>query len=59
MILRFISEGKSIKEAASKLNLSPKTVEALRLRIMNKLGLHNTAELIKYALRIGLTSLEE
>jgi DNA-binding NarL/FixJ family response regulator len=58
-ILRLISEGKSIKEAASKLNLSPKTVETLRMRIMNKLDVHSTAQLIKYALRIGLTSLEE
>lgn len=58
-ILRLISEGKSIKEAALKLNLSPKTVETLRMRIMNKLDVHSTAQLIKYALRIGLTTLEE
>jgi two-component system response regulator NreC len=58
-VLRLISEGKSTKEAASKLNVSPKTVETLRLRIMKKIGVHNNSELIKYAIRIGLTSLND
>lgn len=58
-VLRLISEGKSIKEIAPELNVSSKTIETIRLRIMNKTGIQTNADLIKYAIRIGLTSFEE
>jgi DNA-binding NarL/FixJ family response regulator len=53
-----MAEGKSTKEIAYSLNLSVKTVEVHRQRIMEKLNIHSIAELTKYAIREGLTSLE-
>ena len=50
-ILQLLAEGKSNKEAASVLNLSPYTVETHRTNLMQKLGLHNTAEIVLYAVR--------
>jgi DNA-binding NarL/FixJ family response regulator len=52
-----VAEGKTSKEIASQLNLSIKTVEAHRLNIMEKLNIHTVAELTKYAIREGLSSL--
>lgn len=57
-IIQLLSEGKTIKEIARIINVSPKTADANRRKIMNKLNIHNTAELTKYALREGLTSLD-
>lgn len=57
-ILQNIAEGKNTKEIALQMNLSPKTVETHRMHIMEKLHIHTIAELTKYALREGLTSLE-
>lgn len=48
-ILRLVSDGYSAREIASMLFISPRTVETHRLRIMQKLEAHNTAELIKLA----------
>lgn len=56
-ILRGIAEGKSIKELAFDLGLSPKTIVGHRQRLMDKIGVKSTAELIKYAVREGLTQL--
>ena len=56
-VLSFIAEGKKNKEIALELELSPKTVEIHRRRIKEKLGISSTAELIKYAIREGFTSL--
>ena len=50
-ILQLLAEGKSNKEAAAVLNLSPYTVETHRTNLMQKLGLHNTAEIVLYAVR--------
>jgi DNA-binding NarL/FixJ family response regulator len=50
-ILQLIAEGKSNKEAAQVLGLSPYTVETHRTHIMQKLDLHNTAEIVLYAVR--------
>ena len=58
-ILQMISEGKSSKDIASSLAISVKTVETHRQHIMQKVGVHNVAALTKYAIREGLTSLEE
>ena len=50
-VLQLLAEGKSNKEAASVLNLSPYTIESHRTNLMQKLGLHNTAEIVLYAVR--------
>jgi len=50
-VLQLLAEGKSNKETASLLNLSPYTVETHRGNLMQKLGLHNTAEIVLYAVR--------
>ena len=57
-VLQYIAEGKSTKEIAYELKLSIKTIETHRQQIMDKLQLHSIAELTKYALRQGLTTLE-
>jgi DNA-binding NarL/FixJ family response regulator len=58
-ILQMISEGKSSKEVAGNLNISIKTVETHRQHIMQKIGIHNVAALTKFAIREGITSLED
>lgn len=50
-ILQLLAEGKSNKEVATVLNVSPYTVETHRLHLMQKLNLHNTAEIVLYAVR--------
>ena len=50
-ILQLIAEGRSNKEVASALSLSPYTVEPHRGNLMQKLNLHNTAEIVLYAVR--------
>lgn len=56
-VLQLLAEGNSTKNIAEKLYLSIKTIEAHRAQIMRKLDIHNVAELTKYAIREGLTSL--
>jgi DNA-binding NarL/FixJ family response regulator len=53
-VLQLIAEGKTNKEVATHLNLSVYTVEAHRGRIMEKLNLHSTGELVRFAMRNGL-----
>jgi two-component system, NarL family, response regulator NreC len=53
-VLQLLAEGKSNKEVAGVLNLSPYTVETHRNNLMQKLGLHNTAEIVLYAVRKGI-----
>jgi two-component system response regulator NreC len=53
-VLQMIAEGKTNKEIAASLNLSVYTVEAHRGRVMEKLNLHSTGELVRFALRSGL-----
>src|ERR1044071_1254600 len=55
-ILQLVAEGKSNKDVASILNLSQNTVETHRTRIMQKLGLHSTADIVLYAVRKGIIS---
>jgi DNA-binding NarL/FixJ family response regulator len=57
-IVQHVAEGKTIKEIALLLHISPKTADTNRRQIMNKLGISSVAELTKYAIREGLTSLE-
>jgi DNA-binding NarL/FixJ family response regulator len=55
-VLQLMAEGNSTKQIGLRLHISPKTVEAHRLRIMNKLDIDNVAQLTKYAIQEGLTS---
>jgi len=55
-ILQLLAEGKSNKEAATVLNLSTYTVETHRTNLMHKLNLHNTAEIVLYAIRKKIIS---
>jgi DNA-binding NarL/FixJ family response regulator len=57
-VLQLLVEGRSTKQIAYELEVSIKTVESHRHRVMEKLDLHNIADLTKYAIRAGLTSLE-
>jgi DNA-binding NarL/FixJ family response regulator len=57
-ILKLIAEGHTSQQIASMLVISSKTVLGHRSRIMTKLSLHNRTELIKYAMRRGLVSLD-
>jgi RNA polymerase sigma factor (sigma-70 family) len=50
-VLQLLAEGKSNKEVAAVLNLSPYTIESHRTSLMQKLNLHNTAEIVLYAVR--------
>jgi two-component system invasion response regulator UvrY len=49
-----LAAGKSVTQIAQELSLSVKTVSTYRTRVLNKLGLETTAELIRYALERGL-----
>ena len=57
-VLQLVTEGKSTKQIALELHVSTKTIEANRRQIMEKLNIHSVAELTKYAVREGLTTLE-
>jgi DNA-binding NarL/FixJ family response regulator len=57
-VLQLIAEGWSTKQIASHLYVSIKTIETHRRQIMKKLDLHTIADLTKYAIREGLTSIE-
>ena len=57
-IVQMLAEGKSTKQIASSLHISPKTCDANRRKIMDKLGFSNLAELTKYAIRKGITTTE-
>jgi DNA-binding NarL/FixJ family response regulator len=56
-ILQLVAEGKSAKEIASILNISTRTVEFHKYRMMEKLHIKTTAELVQYAVRHGVISL--
>ena len=53
-VLQLIAEGKSTKDVASLLGISVKTAESHRSRLMQKLDIHETASLVRYAVRSGL-----
>lgn len=57
-VLQLLAEGNTTKKIAVFLNVSTKTVDAHRKQIMNKLGLRSIAELTKYAIKEGITSLD-
>lgn len=53
-VLQLVGEGKSTKDVAAQLGISVKTAESHRARLMKKLGIHETAGLVRYAVRHGL-----
>jgi len=57
-VMRLLAEGFSSKKIAEKLFISRKTVENHRANIMNKLDLHSTMELVRYAVRLGLIDVD-
>ena len=56
-VLKLVTEGYTTQEIANMLGVSPKTVEGHRTNLMDKLGIHNRTELVKYALRKGIISI--
>jgi two-component system, NarL family, response regulator NreC len=58
-VLGFLTAGKSAKQIAYEMEISTRTVETHRQHIMEKLGIDNLAGLTKYAIRLGLTDLQE
>lgn len=57
-VLQLVVEGHSSSEIAERLNISTKTVETYRSRVMQKLNLSDLASLVKFAIQHGLTSLD-
>jgi two-component system, NarL family, response regulator NreC len=57
-VLKLIAEGQTSKEIAAALDISVKTVITHRTNLMQKLGLHNRTELVKFAMRLGLIQVE-
>ncbi len=53
-VLQLVAEGKTMKEIATLLGISVKTIETHRMRLMGKLDIHETAGLVRYAIRQGL-----
>lgn len=53
-LLQLIAEGKNMKEIGALLGVSSRTADSHRTKIMNKLGIHDTASLVRYAISIGL-----
>jgi DNA-binding NarL/FixJ family response regulator len=56
-VLQLVAEGRSVKEIASILQVSPKTVEFHKSALMDRLGIHTTAELTRYAIEHGLIAI--
>ncbi len=57
-ILQLIAEGHSTKEIAALLGVSAKTVETHRTELMERLGIHGVAGLVRYAIHVGLVQPE-
>jgi DNA-binding NarL/FixJ family response regulator len=55
-VLRLIAEGWRMKEIAATLQLSPRTVETHKYDMMRALGVQSTAELVRYAIQLGLVA---
>ena len=55
-VLQLIAEGKNMKEVGGMLGISAKTAESHRTRLMQKLDIHETAGLVRYAIEIGLVT---
>lgn len=57
-VLQLIAEGQTMQQMANVLEISPKTVETHRYRLMDRLNIHHVAGLVRYAVRIGLVGPE-
>ena len=57
-MLRLLAQGHSTREIAKRLKLSVKTIETHRADVMKRLGIHDVAGLVRYAVRVGLVSPE-
>jgi len=53
-VLQLVAEGRTMKEIAAQLNISPRTAESYKYRLMNVLAIHTNAELVQHAIKIGL-----
>jgi DNA-binding NarL/FixJ family response regulator len=58
-VLQMAAEGLNSSEIAKRLSISPRTAELHRGRMMNKLGLHNQTELVRYALKRGILPMDD
>lgn len=52
-VMKLLAEGRTVREVASELSLSVKTIEAHKLNLMRKLDIHNRASLVEYAIQTG------
>ncbi len=57
-VLKLVAEGRTNQEIADMLVLSIKTVQAHRANVMEKLGLHDSTQLVRFAVRYGLIAVE-
>jgi two-component system, NarL family, response regulator NreC len=57
-VLQLLAEGRSMADIAASLSLSPKTVETYRARLMDKLGIHDLAGLVRFAIKQGIASVD-
>ena len=58
-LLQLIAEGRATKDIAARLHVSPKAVESRRLRLMERLDIHDVAGLVRYAIRMGIVAVEK
>jgi RNA polymerase sigma factor (sigma-70 family) len=58
-ILQLIAEGNSTQEIANLLSISVKTVETHRMQLMERLDIHDVVGLVRFAIRVGLVTVEE
>ena len=58
-VLTLIAEGYSTKDIARTLGISVKTVETHRAQLMERLGIHDVASLVRYAIRTGIVKLDD
>lgn len=58
-VLKLIAEGRSTKQIAEVMNISAKTVETHRALLMNRLNIHDVAGLVRYAIKMGMVTIEE
>jgi len=58
-VLGLLAEGNSTSEVARRLQLSIKTIETHRMALMDRLGIHHLAGLIRFAISVGLVTLEQ
>jgi DNA-binding NarL/FixJ family response regulator len=57
-VLRLLADGQTTKGIARRLGISPKTVESHRVLLMDRLGIHDVAGLVRYAIRTGVVGWE-